>query len=48
MAQGQAISLFSRMYAQTKDEKWIKACDLVLKPLTVNVEEEGLQTELFS
>lgn len=42
MAQGQAISLFSRVFDVTKDKKYLEACALAIRPLNVKVSEGGL------
>ena len=47
MAQGQAISLLARIYYISKDEKYLEAAKLAMKPLTVDVEDGGLCADFF-
>lgn len=47
MAQGQIISLFSRMYYVTEDEKYLQGAKLAMTPLKVNVEDGGLCADFF-
>ncbi|MCX7883653.1 MAG: D-glucuronyl C5-epimerase family protein [Caloramator sp.] len=43
MGQGQIISLLVRAYDVTKDENYIKAAELGLKPLKIDVKDGGLK-----
>ena len=45
MAIGNVLSLYSRIYSVTKDEKYIKSGDLALQPLIKTVAEGGLVSE---
>lgn len=45
MGQGLALSLLSRLYDITGDEKYRLVCELILKPLTVSVNDGGLKTD---
>ena len=47
MAQGQAISLFARIYYVSKDDKYLEAARLAMEPLTVDVEDGGLCADFF-
>ncbi|MCL2803924.1 MAG: D-glucuronyl C5-epimerase family protein [Micrococcales bacterium] len=47
MAQGQAISLLSRLYAETGDSKYLETSELAMKPLSVPVSEGGLVVDFF-
>ena len=47
MAQGQVISLFARMYYVSKDKAYLEAAQLAMKPLTIDVEDEGLRADFF-
>lgn len=47
MAQGQAISLLSRIYDRTGDKAYLRACQAAMKPLTVDVEDGGLRHEFM-
>lgn len=42
MAQGQFLSLLSRIYLETKNETYLEFGDKVIKPLTISVEKGGL------
>lgn len=45
--QGQALSLLSRMYNVTKEEKYKTACELALIPFTKSITENGICTNFF-
>lgn len=47
MAQGQVISLFVRIYNETKDEKYLNASILAMESLRKNVSEGGLTSDFF-
>ena len=47
MAQGQVISLFSRMYHISKDKTYLAAAQLAMKPLTIDVKDGGLCADFF-
>ena len=47
MAQGQAISLFARIYYVSKEDKYLEAARLAMEPLTVDVKDGGLCTDFF-
>lgn len=47
MAQGQVISLLSRIYHISNDERYLKAAEMAMKPLTVDVKDGGLRADFF-
>lgn len=47
MAQGQAISLLSRISHETKDPKYLDTCQLAMKPFYVTVADGGLMRDFF-
>lgn len=47
MAQGQVISLLSRIYFTSKQEKYIDAAELAMQPMTKKVSEGGLCADFF-
>lgn len=47
MAQGQAISLLTRVYAYTQDNRYLVASELALEPLKIDVADGGLTTDFF-
>ncbi len=44
MAQGEAISVFSRAWTQTRDRKWLEAADLAFEPLSIDIGSGGVSS----
>lgn len=47
MAQGQVISLLSRIYYVSKEKKYLDSAKLAMKPLTIDVKDGGLCADFF-
>ena len=47
MAQGQAISLFSRLYHVTGERRYYDACVLAMEPLKKDIKQGGLTSDFF-